>query len=156
MKTHCKWGHALTPDNVKTQYKGRKAYQRCITCARSHALKDKTGYTPIEEIKSAPANRLLRGLRHFDWVGVDELLIAIDAPEQNCTERNTLLATITRLVDMGCIDRRKLNSKKVRSLGYSEVRITQAGRDRLSSALNKYTTWIASAEHDDADEECAA
>lgn len=157
MKTHCKRGHALTPDNVKRQPSDGKQYMRCLTCARKAALKykgrDKSGYTPFEEIEAMPANRILRGLRHFDWVGLDELLVAIDAPDLQCTERNTLLATISRLVQLGCISRRKLSSKMVRSLGYTEVRITQAGRDRLRNALDKYTAWMDSV---DQDEECAA
>jgi hypothetical protein len=152
VKSHCINGHAMTPDNVvRRTYRGGQCH-RCRACAREAARRKAEanrrarsasphgtkvgGYIPLDELLAMPFNRVLRGLRRFDWVETHELLSAIEAPEVDCTERNTLTCAISRMVSRGEIERR--DSPRTFVGARYEVRITAMGLARLERTFADY------------------
>ena len=93
-----------------------------------------TAYRPWEEILSLRV-RILRAIRHFDWVTAGELFDAMGV-EQNhdSLERNACQTAMTRLVRGGLVQVRKPISTG--RLGHLSVyRITPSGLQRLREEL---------------------
>lgn len=85
-------GIELTMDEARDEYRGTKI-----------------DYTPIDEWLDRPGNRILRALRRFDWVEMDELAFALGIPQWNLEPiaRQNLHQNVKRLFRAGRIDRRR-------------------------------------------------
>lgn len=75
-KTHCKYGHELTPDNVRQTYKnGRKDGRKCVTCEKE-GLKNYRNLNP-EKINTIRTNSAIKTKYGLDGIeGRDKLLKA--------------------------------------------------------------------------------
>lgn len=62
-----------------------------------------TNYVPLDEIESMPRVRVLRALKHFDWVSARDLMEAIGVYERHTASSFT--AVIAQLVAEELVDR---------------------------------------------------
>lgn len=138
MKTHCKRGHAMTPDNVRIRVQHGKYTQRnCRMCEvilqrRRDRGTDRTEpYTPIDEILAAPSIRILRVIRRFDWLGFVELCDLLEIDDQDRASRWRVQGMLAFLVAQGHLD----TDKTFHTVAY---RLTASGADKLRSTLVKY------------------
>lgn len=85
-------------------------------------------YIPIDETLSMPIVRVLRTLRHFEWVTSGELLYVLGVNERG-REHNALHRALSRACVSGYIETRGP------SRNYREYRITSKGRAELKRRL---------------------
>jgi hypothetical protein len=67
-------------------------------------------YVPVDEILASPRARILRTIRHFDWVSADELFLVLDVPSW-CDDAKTYdsyTQQLRLLVTSELIERREL------------------------------------------------
>lgn len=90
-------------------------------------------YIPLDEILEQPATRILRALRHFDWVRGPDLFAALEVPDfsvgKKNPERDRYSAALSRLVKDGLVER------STRAVDGFLNRITKAGRVSLANRL---------------------
>lgn len=79
-------------------------------------------YLPVDELLELPRVRVLRVLRHFDWLGSSDMLLALNEPNYDAVWR----ALVAHIKD-GNIERR--------GSGPHEYRITQRGRAELAKLM---------------------
>lgn len=63
-------------------------------------------YVPIDEWLQKPRTRILRALRWFDWVGVEDLFFALDVPSYADDDliRRAYSQALCRLVSEGLVE----------------------------------------------------
>lgn len=90
-------------------------------------------YIPLDEILDQPSTRILRALRHFDWVRGPDLFAALEVPDfvvgKKNPERDRYSAALSRLAKDGLVERSK------RAVDGFLHRITDAGRLSLVARL---------------------
>lgn len=116
--------------------------------ARSSAVKS-TGitYTPLDMKLEWPRVRILRAIRHFEWIAGFELLDTyLQLPRDEEAIRNAYFVMIGRLHRGGFLDRRDTRVRCSGSHGWArqrlsmgstkfEYRITESGRRELARLL---------------------
>lgn len=85
-------------------------------------------YIPIDETLSAPLVRILRALRHFEWVTTTDLLLVLGVSERG-REHNTLHRALSRACTTGYI------ATRGPARNYREYMITPSGRAELKRRL---------------------
>ncbi len=89
-------------------------------------------YRPIDELLEDWCFAVLRVARHWDWMTVEDLVIALDVPSQDENEqrRDCFHTTISRLTARGHLERRG------RTMAFS-YRITESGRAEYRRQLER-------------------
>lgn len=90
---------------------------------RTERYKSNRRYLPVDEMLELPRVRLLRAMRHFDWVTMPSILEAISEPGDSM-----LYSAMVRLVRERHVDKRA-------DVYPALYRITKAGREHLESLL---------------------
>ena len=86
-------------------------------------------YVPLDEILGMPRVRVLRALRHFEWVTLEELFLSMGLLSNSSHEWRNLVASLCRAYKAGQVKRRgKAN-------GHCHYRITAVGRAELKRRL---------------------
>lgn len=64
-------------------------------------------YVPVDEIAASPRARILRAIRHFDWVSSRDLFDALDLPSwKEEGDRLRYFAMLNLLVKRGLVEQR--------------------------------------------------
>lgn len=97
----------------------------------------KIPYSAIDFLLTLPHIRLLRAARWFDWIELDDLYIAAEAPD-DYADREAYYAAMTRMVKAGNIKRKRMRfSKRGRTRMSTMVRITPKGKKALRAVFDQ-------------------
>lgn len=72
-------------------------------------------YMPIDTWLELPSNRIIRALRHFDWIGAGDFCDALDIGEH---EREAFMRSLFRLASSGSVQRRTVRTFRGRENQY--------------------------------------
>lgn len=84
-------------------------------------------YLPLDELLEMPRVRILRALRRFDWVSVEDINLALDNLDDRAANAHT--KCVERLVREGHLEKRGTNWSNNR------YRITDRGKQHLKDLL---------------------
>lgn len=138
MKTHCKRGHAMTPDNVRIRIQRAGYEQRnCRKCETiNQKTRDRNGagrteafYEPLDEILASPTVRVLRVMRRHDWITCETLLDVLEI--EDIKGRNNISGTLQHLARQGDVAQDKSSFPRL-------YRIAKAGIYKLNKAHERY------------------
>jgi DNA-binding MarR family transcriptional regulator len=116
---------------------------------------DRGNYVPLDEVLESHPVRVLRALRHFDWIDTRDVFdLALNAELNEITgrqsvERSALSQAIVRLVRRGLAERQQLGAN------VWVLRITAAGRRALARCLTPDTRIATSDELAETEDACA-
>ncbi len=100
----------------------------------------RASYVPVDELAASPRARILRAIRHFDWVTVRELFDVLDLPpwKDKSSPRYVYSAALNHLVKRGFIEMAGDRETRVYRLAPNvDVSIPPPALDGFCAALEK-------------------